>query len=84
MANRVLPRDPWWAYFDTGADHAIKQAADRPESDWHGPFRTFTEARNFLTRSGAAEADSLHRQNRVWRETSKAEILSWFDNEEGF
>ena len=67
----------WWTHFDTGADHTIRQAVEQPTVEWNGPFLTFTEARNFLTRSGAAEAAALHRQNRVWRETSKAEILSW-------
>lgn len=66
----------WWAMFDTGSDHEIRCAIDCPGPEWIGPFRTFTMARSLLTRAGAVEAASLHRQNRWWRETPKDEILS--------
>jgi len=73
----------WWAHYDSGSDHEIRDAVDSPGPTWNGPLETFTRARLFLTRVGADEAAALHQRNEVWRSTSKAEILSWRTDEAG-
>jgi hypothetical protein len=58
--------DTLWVYIDFGGDHRVARSAVSPGVSWHGPFTTWTEAKQFMWNVAMVHIDGIKRVRDGW------------------